>query len=183
MFFGRISPERSKARLFSRVSFMRFLIVFFISMFLTSPVMSEVFRWTDNEGRVHFGDQPPEQARGLEQVDILPGPSDEQILQAKELAGQREAAVRQMEQERLQREAEAAAKLAEAEQKSASEKTENTEKTPEKGQKTTDSGDFKEICPSGLVRNGECISRGPVNLPAYNKPNVVRPKPIIIPAN
>lgn len=34
-----------------------------VSLMVIAPLQAEVFRWTDREGRVHFGDRPPVESK------------------------------------------------------------------------------------------------------------------------
>ena len=40
---------------------------------LITPAGAEVYKWTDEQGRVHYGDRPPEE--GAQSVDVDPGSS------------------------------------------------------------------------------------------------------------
>lgn len=44
-----------------------------LASFLGGAMAAEVYKWTDEQGRVHYGDKPPEQ--GARSVDVDPGPA------------------------------------------------------------------------------------------------------------
>ena len=52
---------------------MKALVLLLVTVCATAAIAQPVYRWTDAEGRVHFGDRPPE---GIEArtVDIAPPP-------------------------------------------------------------------------------------------------------------
>ena len=41
------------------------------SLGMTSAASAEIYRWVDENGRVHYGDQPPDQS--AEALDVRPG--------------------------------------------------------------------------------------------------------------
>jgi hypothetical protein len=55
---------------------------------------AQVYRWVDEQGRVHFGDRPPEKEQA-EQLSIEPGPTEQEILEAREKLQERLEARRQ----------------------------------------------------------------------------------------
>jgi hypothetical protein len=63
-----------------------------------APAGSEVFRWVDEQGQVHFGDCPPPDCRS-EQIEIAPGPSERSVRAAQERAEQLRAAERELSQQ------------------------------------------------------------------------------------
>jgi len=58
----------------------------FILIFPTL-IIGSVYKWTDEEGKIHFGDAPPV-GSSTEQIKIRPGPSEEEQQQARERAEQ-----------------------------------------------------------------------------------------------
>jgi hypothetical protein len=50
------------------------LLVFSILLLLSQAVQSEVYKWTDENGKVHFGDRPPVEQE-TEQVAVPTGPA------------------------------------------------------------------------------------------------------------
>ena len=74
-----------------------------------------IYKWTDQEGNVHFTDCPPPPGCTAETVTVQPAPSEQQVRQAREKLGklleeqQQSAAAR--EQERLERERQQVAAL------------------------------------------------------------------------
>jgi hypothetical protein len=71
-----------------------------------------VYKWVDEAGNIHYSDQPPPSGQSGEAVELLPGPRQEDAVQAQarvarlrtELAASRERRADVREQERLQRE-------------------------------------------------------------------------------
>jgi len=67
-----------------------------------------IYKWTDQEGNVHFTDCPPPPGCKAETVTVQPAPDEEQIRQAQqklgELLEQQQANAAAREQERLERE-------------------------------------------------------------------------------
>jgi len=45
-----------------------------LAAMLLVPAGAEIFKWTDEQGRVHYGDKPPE--KGARSVDVDPGTSN-----------------------------------------------------------------------------------------------------------
>jgi hypothetical protein len=86
------------------------LLVF---LFLPLPTMAGVYKWTDANGQVHFGDRPPAE-KTAEEVTINAEPpgkdaaASERIRKMNEFLGQRQAErqVRQAEEAKIQRRAE-----------------------------------------------------------------------------
>ena len=58
-----------------------------IILIFPTLIIGSVYKWTDEEGRVHFGDAPPV-GSSTEQIKIRPGPSEEEQQQARERAEQ-----------------------------------------------------------------------------------------------
>jgi glutaredoxin len=56
-------------RTYDRRRHVRLLIPFLILCALTSMANAEVYRWTDEHGRIHFGDRPPA-GTATEQVQV-----------------------------------------------------------------------------------------------------------------
>jgi len=74
-----------------------------------------IYKWTDQEGNVHFTDCPPPPGCKAESVPVQPVPSEQQVRQAREklerlLEEQRESGAAR-EQERLEREREQVAAM------------------------------------------------------------------------
>ncbi|MDZ7661317.1 DUF4124 domain-containing protein [Thiohalophilus sp.] len=44
-----------------------------LASLLSVSMAAEVYKWTDEQGRVHYGDRPPEE--GASSVDVDPGPA------------------------------------------------------------------------------------------------------------
>jgi len=61
----------------------------------------EIYRWVDAEGRVHFGDKPPENA---ERVELTPIPAGDPQLQQRQERGERLTEI--MAEDRLRRDQE-----------------------------------------------------------------------------
>lgn len=86
------------------------LLVFLL---LPLPTMAGVYKWTDANGQVHFGDRPPAE-KTAEEVTINAEPpgkdaaASERIRKMNEFLGQRQAEreVRQAEEAKIQRRAE-----------------------------------------------------------------------------
>ncbi|QKK10657.1 MAG: DUF4124 domain-containing protein [Pseudomonadota bacterium] len=77
-------------------------------MLLASPVHSEVFRWVDAQGRVHFGDKPPNK-EAAESVAIESQPRSAPAAPTEEARrDKQQRLLRAWKEERLQREAKAA---------------------------------------------------------------------------
>lgn len=98
---------------------------------LAMPVIAEVFQWTDESGQVHFGDRAPDSADNLQAVELPPGPTDEQVEQAKAIQQQREQFADDLTAERQKREAERQ-KLIEEERARQAAQQKNTEPPEEK---------------------------------------------------
>ena len=47
---------------------MRFLTVFALAALATAAQAAEVYKWTDKDGRVHYGDKP--KAQGAQEVEL-----------------------------------------------------------------------------------------------------------------
>ena len=73
------------------------LILLVFLVLLVSSAGSEIYKWTDQTGTVHYGDCPPPECKS-EKLETLPGPS------AEESRGARERTERLI-QEQIQREA------------------------------------------------------------------------------
>lgn len=82
---------------------------------LAAPVSSEVYRWTDGDGKIHYGDRAPQEQRDrAARVNIITGPAEidpetekmRQQMRSIEEGRQRERAfeVQKAEQERQRRE-------------------------------------------------------------------------------
>lgn len=67
---------------------------------------AEIYRWTDSEGRVHFGQQP---RSGAERVEVKP-----QVIERDQATRDREAGTARFFQARREEQAQAAEKAAEA---------------------------------------------------------------------
>jgi len=60
----------------------RFLTALFLTLLFISPLQAEVYRWTDEQGRVHFSDRPTgESAQEIELREASPpsGPSHQNL--------------------------------------------------------------------------------------------------------
>ena len=65
-----------------------------VSLLLVTSAQAEVYRWVDDQGRVHFGDRAPQQGQAqalgmAESEKQAPAQSDEAFLQAQKLRQQR----------------------------------------------------------------------------------------------
>ena len=60
-------------------------IILLLSVALIAIASAEVYKWVDEEGRVHYSDKPTDTHKSKE-VDIEPGPSPEKIEKAREQA-------------------------------------------------------------------------------------------------
>jgi len=58
-------------------------IVLLSLILLPGIAVAEVYQWVDEDGNVHFGDSPPDNA-DAQTVDLPPGPSDQQVEQAQQ---------------------------------------------------------------------------------------------------
>ena len=54
-----------------------------ITLLTTGVVTSAVYKWVDEEGKVHYGDSPAS-VRGAEQIEIEQGPSEKEVQQTRE---------------------------------------------------------------------------------------------------
>lgn len=75
----------------NRISFVKLLP---LSALLIGVAHADIYRWTDAQGRVHYGDQPP--ASGAQKIDEPPPPSplspEEANAQLEAIRAKREAA-------------------------------------------------------------------------------------------
>lgn len=74
------------------------LVTLWVWLSCAPPVNAEVYRWLDDEGHVHFGDCPPA-AREASPVEIAPGPTPEQVEEAKARTRQLQERLRELELE------------------------------------------------------------------------------------
>jgi hypothetical protein len=87
-----------------------------ICLFIVLPGLAgaEIYRWTDANGQVHFGQRPAGQ--GAEQIQVKP-----QVVERDQLTREREARTNQFYDARRQEQASNTAKAREAQQKRAQE--------------------------------------------------------------
>lgn len=62
---------------------LRLIVFFFLVLLVAKPPIAEVYKWVDENGNVHYGDCPPENCKP-EEVEIAPGPSEEEIRVSKQ---------------------------------------------------------------------------------------------------
>jgi len=88
--------------------------VFLLIALLAAPAGADIYKWTDNQGRVHYGDQPPSNATATQ---IKSGTSKPAEAQAEALHRQAadKAAEKKLDQAKIQE--------AESKQRAASEET------------------------------------------------------------
>jgi uncharacterized protein DUF4124 len=55
---------------------------------LATIAVAQIYKWVDEKGRVHFGDQPPESS-SVEELELPQGPSAEEVAQAQREARER----------------------------------------------------------------------------------------------
>lgn len=71
---------------------MRTLTLLALLGLVSTAVHAEIYRWTDAQGRVHFGERP---RQGAQQVDVTP-----QIIERDEQVREREANMRRLQEVR-----------------------------------------------------------------------------------
>jgi biopolymer transport protein ExbB/TolQ len=71
---------------------MRIITLLVMCAFLSLSAYAEIYRWTDAQGRVHFGEQP---RQGAERVEVSP-----QILERDDQVREREANMHRLQQVR-----------------------------------------------------------------------------------
>lgn len=98
----------------------------FLLVFQAAVVAQQIYKWTDENGKVRYSDSPPAQEAPVSTVDIAPGPTEAQRQQAEELLQQQTQA---SENYRAKRDAEKAESEAQKEKKQAPEKKVAEEKT------------------------------------------------------
>jgi len=99
-----ITTRRLNRRIFAAV------LAILLGLALVPPAGAEgtVYKWKDQEGNVHYTDCPPPPGCKAETVAAEPGPSEQQVRQAREslnkLLAEQEQSAAGREQERLDRE-------------------------------------------------------------------------------
>lgn len=63
----------------------RLILFLSLLMFFVSASGAEIYKWTDEEGNVYYGDCPPVDCQA-ERIETLPGPSEEDVAEARERA-------------------------------------------------------------------------------------------------
>jgi hypothetical protein len=58
------------------------LIALALALWIPFGVVAEIFKWVDGEGKVHYGDSPP-QEQNAETIKPPPSPSDSAVLQSR----------------------------------------------------------------------------------------------------
>jgi hypothetical protein len=91
--------------------FMRWLLSLLL---LPSLASAEIYRWTDEQGRVHFGQRPA--GAGAQQIEVRP-----QVIERDELTRERQERATRFYEARQQEQAQAAAQAAERRNKLAQE--------------------------------------------------------------
>tara|TARA_R110000782_G_scaffold27615_5_gene69720 strand:- start:57 stop:482 length:426 start_codon:yes stop_codon:yes gene_type:complete len=71
---------------------MRIITLLVMCAFLSLSAYAEIYRWTDAQGRVHFGEQP---RQGAERVEVSP-----QIIERDDQVREREANMQRLQQVR-----------------------------------------------------------------------------------
>lgn len=71
-------------------------VLLLLSLICAVPVNAEIYKWLDEEGHAHFGDCPPA-GQNVSPVEIAPGPTPEQIREAKERDLQVQEQLRELE--------------------------------------------------------------------------------------
>lgn len=82
-------------------------------MISTLPSAQEIYKWTDEDGQVKYGDTPPGEASNLAPVTISPGPSDAQKQQAEAIKQTQRQTADEYKARRAERAAKAAKKVSE----------------------------------------------------------------------
>jgi hypothetical protein len=83
-----------------------------IGLLVAVLAAAPVYKWFDEQGNVHYGDQPPPLETEVEEMVLLPAPSDDEVLRAQarlerlsaELELSREARAADQELQRLEEE-------------------------------------------------------------------------------
>ncbi len=86
---------------------------------LVALAAGPVYKWVDEQGVTHYSDQPPAQDQEAEEIELLPAPAQDEVLEAQArldrlMAKQqtsREKRAAERERERLQRELEEAQRV------------------------------------------------------------------------
>lgn len=66
-------------------SISRLLLSVSLALLLIGPASAELYKWTDKDGKVHFGDCPPADCEA-EVVEVQPAPSESAVEEAREIA-------------------------------------------------------------------------------------------------
>ncbi len=92
-------------------------LLLFILLISPALIFGEVYKWTDEEGKIHYGNKPPAQIEG-EEIQIKQGPSEDEAQRAQQKIE------RQLEEmnEREERRKESLAKQDEEDQETNTEK-------------------------------------------------------------
>ena len=95
------------------------LLILFTFWSFIVPVQAEIYKWTDAEGRVHFGDKAP-QNESVSQIDLpkIPAPDNVPDSTEREHLERQKRLVKALEEDRLEKE-QAKIRLREEEEKKA----------------------------------------------------------------
>ena len=148
-------------------------VLLLIAVFSSLSTAQEVYKWTDADGNIHYGDRPPSQAENATPVDIPPVPTDAQRQQAQALQQQQSELA---DSYKAKREAQKAAKAQqELENKSAGDLTAETPDTKD----DESSSIYIPYCRGRLNKGRPCHRKPPKNQPILppKKPIPARPVP------
>ena len=106
--------------------FVSSLLITFLFIIQSVVIAQQIYKWTDESGKVRYSDSPPVQEASVSTVDVAPAPTEAQRQQAEELLKQQTQA---SENYKAKRDAEKAESEAQKEKKPAPEKKVAEEKT------------------------------------------------------
>lgn len=81
----------------------------FLTLTISAELMAEIYKWTDENGKIHFGDNKNSPSESLERVDLNPTNTMDavEVRKAEKSIGNRsDAAARIAKEEKLRKEAE-----------------------------------------------------------------------------
>ena len=100
---------------------------FVLSILISPPLFADqIYKSVDKEGNVTYSMTPLQDAAQVQPVDLPPGPSEQQVQEAKERADQTQQSVEEMSEQRRQRDQEVRDRREQARQE-AKEETARTE--------------------------------------------------------